>query len=815
MYTTSTDAPFSSIHELPPEILTQVFLYSSTTYSYTDSLPLCLICKSWLPSAQAALYQSIILFDDNVEGFSRTIEENKPLARLMKQLTFSDGVQSSRVIFVTRIFQALIHYQTVVSFHLPAGILPHTEHYTAIVKLLPSLHSLRHLTIDVNVFPSMCAVKGLISSFSHLLTLEVHDQLCGDFSAQWYSVEISEAPLDFPNTIRSLELSIPGAETLDAFLRWIQPNDPNTCLPIQRFRVDISHNYDASSLGSLVRSFSTNLKSLTLVYSWPSGLSTINLSKNINLHSFTLQITVFRHDADRLRQHLSSTLETLSSPSLRTIEVKLSLIGHNSPQYDFLDWGLLDKAAGNACIRVFVACDERGSISHSQVFILLSSSSEQRCPLIHPGGLKIRLKARYGFVLSRCNREIHNQPGDLQLPFEIVHLIVTHYAHSLDDRRPIRHLLLVSHEFHSLYIHLLYESLYLTDRKQPESSQYLQFTAFSPHQLPNLHTALSANSGFANLIHTVFFDFYPKEHLTHSQWATVKLIFPYLTNLTRLSMPPPMGIPWNLLASLQKETHLTHFASGSFELRASLVPLLRNQPSLQYLSFPIHADDWSIFSYPCPTWTHLHTVHCSQDAFSQIHVAQLPSLRHVVVIGLDAFWRIPDEELLHPLRTLQVNCEKNNNFFVLMRSLRKVEYIFTGNGHIRSIEECPLPALLEIPSPDLKYICLRTTQSHREYTSTIHEHLFNAHTSLVVIDIHLSGHETAFIVDRHIKFARESKGGFEGGVEVAVMKGFRVPKPHVFKSWWEVSEIQGDVEDVCHDVIAYCERHPDIEYLDY
>ncbi|KAJ8496344.1 hypothetical protein ONZ45_g12482 [Pleurotus djamor] len=790
MYTTSTDAPFSSIHELPPEILTQVFLYSSTTYSYTDSLPLCLICKSWLPSAQAALYQSIILFDDNVEGFSRTIEENKPLARLMKQLTFSDGVQSSRVIFVTRIFQALIHYQTVVSFHLPAGILPHTEHYTAIVKLLPSLHSLRHLTIDVNVFPSMCGVKGLITSFSHLLTLEVHDQLCGDFSAQWYSVEISEAPLDFPNTIRSLELSIPGAETLDAFLRWIQPNNPNTCLPIQRFRVDISHNYDASSLGSLVRSFSTNLTSLTLVYSWPSGLSTINLSKNINLHSFTLQITVFRHDADRLRQHLSSTLETLSSPSLRTIEVKLSLIGHNSPQYDFLDWGLLDKAAGNANIRVCVACDERGE-------------------------LKIRPKDRYRFVLSLYSkRQIHNQPGDLQLLFEIVHLIVTHHAHSLDDRRAIRHLLLVSNEFHSLYISLLYESLYLTDRKQPESSQYLQFTAFSPHQLPNIQIALSTNSDLANLIQTVSCDFYPKEHITHSQWATVKLILPYLTNLRQLSIPPPMGIPMNLLASLPKDTHLTHFVSGSFQLRASLIPFLRSQPSLQYLSFPIHADDWSIFSYPCPTWTHLHTVHCSRDAFSQIHAAQLPSLRHVVVIGLDALVRIPDDEVLHSLRTLQVNCEKNNNLSVVMRNLRQVQYIFTGNGHIKSIEECPLPSLLEVPSPDLKYICLRTTQSHTEYTSSIHKHLFNAHTSLVVVDIHLSGHETAFIVDRYIRFARRSEAGLEGGVGIAVLKGFRVPKPHVFKSWWEFSEIQGDVEDVCANAIEYCKRYENVEYLD-
>ncbi|KAJ8463289.1 hypothetical protein ONZ45_g17635 [Pleurotus djamor] len=92
--------------------------------------------------------------------------------------------------------------------------------------------------------------------------------------------------------------------------------------------------------------------------------------------------------------------------------------------------------------------------------------------------------------------------SDLQLPPEILDLIITDYTNTLEDRRPLRHLLLVSRTFYTVHAPVLYESLYLTEFDQSPVQEHTPSTILTRCRLSDLQVTLSGNINLSELVHT-------------------------------------------------------------------------------------------------------------------------------------------------------------------------------------------------------------------------------------------------------------------------------------------------------------------------
>ncbi|KAJ8496914.1 hypothetical protein ONZ45_g12252 [Pleurotus djamor] len=358
---TSTVTQPATISGLPPEILSLIFLQLSDDSKYTDKLRACQICRSWLPSAQAALYHSVTLSTTNLQAFAKTINENGSLISLIRHLIFNAQDVSSNSLFITQIFDAFSSPSNTLvlsSLQLHADTLSNTSYLS---QISGSLSSLRSLTIDTNIFPTFLAMKVFIASLPNLRVLEVTDELGGEFDEDWYHEEQTEtetetetetAPLKFPSTLREVTSNLPGAHTLDAFLNWIACS-PKASLSVRRFSLVITEPPDGSSLTPSLKAFGTALKFLKLDYQWPSDLPEIDLSANKNLQSLALDLDLFDDHDGLIKTHVSHILKTLSSSSLNTMYLSIRL---NSPTRldQILDVALLDQSTEGADVYVSV-----------------------------------------------------------------------------------------------------------------------------------------------------------------------------------------------------------------------------------------------------------------------------------------------------------------------------------------------------------------------------------------------------------------------------------------------------------------------------
>ncbi|KAJ8502971.1 hypothetical protein ONZ45_g11266 [Pleurotus djamor] len=206
-----------------------------------------------------------------------------------------------------------------------------------------------------------------------------------------------------------------------------------------------------------------------------------------------------------------------------------------------------------------------------------------------------------------------------ELPPEIIDLIITDYTNALEDRRPIRHLLLVSRLFYSIYAPVLYESLYLTDPDEDVPREHAPCTILTAHHLSELQVALSANKVLPKLIQTFSIREEFQQALTPPECAALELIFASLTNLTRLYIPWIPGSP-SSPPSLPKTTGLSHLTYAPRWMKSSVTTFLEAQRSLQYLSCVyLTGDDLcSIFSPSFSGLPNLHTLECSHDAFRRV-----------------------------------------------------------------------------------------------------------------------------------------------------------------------------------------------------
>ncbi|KAJ8516987.1 hypothetical protein ONZ45_g5745 [Pleurotus djamor] len=382
-----------------------------------------------------------------------------------------------------------------------------------------------------------------------------------------------------------------------------------------------------------------------------------------------------------------------------------------------------------------------------------------------------------------------------ELPPEIIDLIITDYTNALEDRRPIRHLLLVSRLFYSIYAPVLYESLYLTDSDEDVPREHAPCTILTPHHLSELQVALSAKMGLPKLIQKFSVREEFQKELTPPECAALELIFASLTSLTRLYIPSIPGPPSSPPRPIPKTTELSHLTYASRWMKSPITTFLETQRSLQYLScVHLNWDDFcSIFSPRFSGLPNLHTLECSQDTFCRVSLAEFPALEHVIVQMSTRLFPVTNQDFLPRLRTLYITCKPSENLFELLRSLERIEYLFTGLRNVAVIEYNPLPALLDIPSKELKYIYLRPIRFYDD--SLIVHRLFNAHTNLVIVDVCSTRPdpcvtESILIVTRYVRLGQSGEGkGF------GVLKKFSVPQPKVFESWWEVAEIQDDVEE--------------------
>ncbi|KAJ8515316.1 hypothetical protein ONZ45_g7253 [Pleurotus djamor] len=280
-------APISS---LPPELLSQIFLLLLRENHYDDHLHICLVCKSWLPSARAALYRSVTLSAYEAFDFARTIEANQALAALVRHLTIHRTTISSEAGILKFLPVLSHHHETLQLLTLHASSIIEPEHHAEIVKSLPFL---RHLAVDTCLFESIHAMKGFISSFVHPHRLDVNQELGGDSRDEWYTEATSGISSELPPAIRSLEFNLAD---------WTTEVRPQ------------------------------------------------------RKYLFALPVN---QDADHMKEHFSTVISTLSSQSLQTVRFDVRVRRPASPQDDFMDWGVLDEAAGNAHIWVTIQCSRK------------------------------------------------------------------------------------------------------------------------------------------------------------------------------------------------------------------------------------------------------------------------------------------------------------------------------------------------------------------------------------------------------------------------------------------------------------------------
>ncbi|KAJ8454980.1 hypothetical protein ONZ45_g19097 [Pleurotus djamor] len=356
MTTPSTGAPVAPIYKLPLEILVQFFTLLSNEDHYNDQLHLCHVCRSWLPSARAALYRFVTLSSSNRLELARTIKENESLVPLIRNVSLVHAENPLDSAFVTPIFQALSRHGTVLSLCI---------HDTFRIRLeFPEIRglisSLRHLDVTVDIFDSLHEMKQFISSFPHLHSLAIHDDFTGDFVGEWYDETASEPHLDFPATIRKLAFLFTGTETLEALVQWVL-HYRRTSDPIESLAFTILSDETEASLGTLLSSLGTELKFLRLDYRCLSSpcLPDIDLSANTNLHSLILDVGLFEQDIVYFKEHLSTTLATLSAPSLHSLVLELALNNPTAPHFHFIDWEVLDKSPGYADICVYILSREK------------------------------------------------------------------------------------------------------------------------------------------------------------------------------------------------------------------------------------------------------------------------------------------------------------------------------------------------------------------------------------------------------------------------------------------------------------------------
>ncbi|KAJ8490023.1 hypothetical protein ONZ45_g13359 [Pleurotus djamor] len=348
----------------------------------------------------------------------------------------------------------------------------------------------------------------------------------------------------------------------------------------------------------------------------------------------------------------------------------------------------------------------------------------------------------------------------LALPPEIVDLIITDYTNALEDRRPIKRLLLVSRLFYSLYAPSLYESSYLTDSDEDVPREHAPSTVLAPHHLSELQIALSANTGLPKFVQTF-----------SSQTTT-----------------PPPNIQSTEIPPKNDAVNSSH---PQLALDAILAPHLPQNPAIFTISF--------LFS----GLPNLLTLEGDQDAFRRVRLAEFPGLEHIIVQMSTTLFLVTNEDILRRLRTLYITCKPHENLFVLLRALERIEDLFTGIGDVASIKYSPLPTLLDIPSKGLKYISLQQIRFYDN--SFIVDRLFNAHPNLVIVDVcptRTGTSKTKLLVDRYVRLGENGEpNGF------GVLKRFRVPEPKIFESCqWEVREIRDDVEEARVNGTSYLER---------
>ncbi|KAJ8496530.1 hypothetical protein ONZ45_g12420 [Pleurotus djamor] len=362
---------------LPPEILLFIFGYLSDKTTYNNLLSICRVCKAWLPSARAALYRSVALYNTQIDQFDQTLKEGEFFVPLIRRLTLYPIHTTSDLSSVSAILKAISRHETLVSLRLydipDYGLaFARDADYNASsidlnAEMFGSLSFVRHLDVDVNAFANFPTMKSVIASFPTLHTLEVNGAFSGDLPKEWYQGSTFDASPMFPTTIRKLSLHFSGWKALKAFFKWVLRScHRKVSIPIQYFSVTVIDELDGAMLGALLKAFGAELRLLRLEFRWPSKLPVIDLSANVNLRTLSHDLVHFspdhllclHQDPDQMGSYLSNTLATVSLSSLQSVEFNLRIYCPIPPPrpapYLFIDWGFLDQALENTNIRISV-----------------------------------------------------------------------------------------------------------------------------------------------------------------------------------------------------------------------------------------------------------------------------------------------------------------------------------------------------------------------------------------------------------------------------------------------------------------------------
>ncbi|KAJ8455341.1 hypothetical protein ONZ45_g18970 [Pleurotus djamor] len=381
-----------------------------------------------------------------------------------------------------------------------------------------------------------------------------------------------------------------------------------------------------------------------------------------------------------------------------------------------------------------------------------------------------------------------------ELPIELWGEIISHVDQDVRNRRDLLPLQFVCRNAYAMATQLVYNSiivpipkLYYTDRYE------LPCTPVPPNCLPQLFATFATNPKLAAYTETLIFNaaFYRFNVL---DWGTVGDILPYFTHLKRLSLTPHPVCGSGILQELSKSIRstLTHFHMDGCTDLPKFHQFLADHPTIQHLRVqPCNNYNYMVSpSIPdnvllpklttlegCPYfWVALITRPTS-------HARIYTQLMHVEIDSRMDLGLMFEGLIFRNLRTLKIRLEMFDVIEKISRQLFKVEllHINAQRPHRITVDE-----LLDIPSPNLKYIYIRSTLHKALFASSAHS-FFKAYPRLVVVDFeHIP--DEIFEIPVVARFIRSSEGQTHSGPPVEL----KPTLPRLFESWWEL--VVDDVE---------------------
>ncbi|KAJ8507056.1 hypothetical protein ONZ45_g10542 [Pleurotus djamor] len=368
------------------------------------------------------------------------------------------------------------------------------------------------------------------------------------------------------------------------------------------------------------------------------------------------------------------------------------------------------------------------------------------------------------------------------------------------DRKLVYSLLLVSKAFYSFAAPIFYKSIvvvgvYCSDRPRrphshPDMGPHTRMR-FDSESLDALHSALASNPALSSHIET--FIVINNEHsMTMSPmflfqndqglWQRLGHIFATLDNIKHLSISPSNFHAATPLQQLPPSVAITHLSTESHWDYQDILQFL-TRPSqrraIQYLRILADGDPrFRPDPRPSGSFVKLHTIHGYPQLWHTF-VSNGAPVEHLAGQFSDVVDFIDPALVFRGIRTLEISSWSQEAVAEPLPHLKSVELLYVTVTTYGA--RIPLEDFLSIPSKDLKYLSIDSSEDHEQYA----EELLDRFPSLILLDFQRIGPPTP--LRRYTR--RRSPTGFYEVTREEIYRSRRNPSyPPAFMSWWELLE---------------------------